>query len=114
MGGHAGGFVGYQKMPVLPDDGERPVAGNNFHFGAAVVTGLHRQNITGTKNESSSCVLPVDLNSVFNTGQTEMAWEEKWSPARRIWRTVEPSSSGEMIFVMVSMVHSSLSVFRIA
>ena len=33
-----------------------------------------------------------------------MAWEEKCSFARRMWRTVEPSSSGEMVFVMVSNV----------
>ena len=32
----------------------------------------------------------------------EMAWEEKWSFAFKMWRTVEPSSSAEMILVMVS------------
>ena len=40
----------------------------------------------------------------------EMAWEEKCSCARRMWRTVAPSSAGVMIFVMVSIEHARLSL----
>ena len=69
MGRHAGGFIHHQQMPVLPYDGQRPIAGSGQDLGGPVVSGLHLQYISRVQNVHGAGVAAVYQNAVFRPGQ---------------------------------------------
>lgn len=69
MGGHAGGLVDYQQMPILPDNGQRPIPGCGQDLGRAVVSGLHPQHVSGVDKIYGAGAAAVEQDSVFCPGQ---------------------------------------------
>ena len=68
MGRHTCGLVYHQQVTVFPQNGKRPVSGNNSGLWRTVVSGFHGQNIPGVENIHRPGMTAIDKNTALCPG----------------------------------------------